>query len=108
MLPLTLLKTAQLHPVVRLCGTRIVALCPDRGQPPPLDPPPPPPPHPPPPLSLPPTKHPPPPPKKKTSQLVELKNGETYNGNLVNCDTWMNIHLREVICTSKVRPRQEG
>ncbi|CAK9196815.1 unnamed protein product [Sphagnum troendelagicum] len=34
-------------------------------------------------------------------QLVELKNGETYNGHLVNCDTWMNIHLREVICTSK-------
>lgn len=33
--------------------------------------------------------------------LVELKNGETYNGHLVNCDTWMNIHLREVICTSK-------
>ncbi|RXI09923.1 hypothetical protein DVH24_018973 [Malus domestica] len=23
--------------------------------------------------------------------------------HLVNCDTWMNIHLREVICTSKVR-----
>ncbi|XP_022926289.1 probable U6 snRNA-associated Sm-like protein LSm4 isoform X2 [Cucurbita pepo subsp. pepo] len=42
----------------------------------------------------------------KTAQghpmLVELKNGETYNGHLVNCDTWMNIHLREVICTSKV------
>ncbi|KAK4739298.1 hypothetical protein R3W88_002995 [Solanum pinnatisectum] len=26
---------------------------------------------------------------------------ETYNGHLVNCDTWMNIPLREVICTSK-------
>ncbi|XP_031494294.1 probable U6 snRNA-associated Sm-like protein LSm4 isoform X3 [Nymphaea colorata] len=42
----------------------------------------------------------------KTAQghpmLVELKNGETYNGHLVNCDSWMNIHLREVICTSKV------
>ena len=41
----------------------------------------------------------------KTSQghpmLVELKNGETYNGHLVSCDTWMNVHLREVICTSK-------
>jgi hypothetical protein len=36
-------------------------------------------------------------------QLVELKNGETYTGHMVNCDTWMNIHLREVICTSKVR-----
>lgn len=34
-------------------------------------------------------------------QLVELKNGETYNGHLVACDSWMNVHLREVICTSK-------
>ncbi|TDH70186.1 hypothetical protein CCR75_002204 [Bremia lactucae] len=33
--------------------------------------------------------------------LVELKNGDTYNGHLVNCDTWMNVNLREVICTSK-------
>ncbi|XP_046458347.1 U6 snRNA-associated Sm-like protein LSm4 [Daphnia pulex] len=33
--------------------------------------------------------------------LVELKNGETYNGHLVSCDNWMNINLREVICTSK-------
>ena len=33
--------------------------------------------------------------------LVELKNGETYNGNLVNCDSWMNVNLREVICTSR-------
>lgn len=34
--------------------------------------------------------------------LVELKNGETYNGNLASCDPWMNLHLRgEVICTSK-------
>lgn len=33
--------------------------------------------------------------------LVELKTGETYNGNLVAVDTWMNIHLRDVICTSK-------
>ncbi|XP_055382053.1 uncharacterized protein LOC129612471 [Condylostylus longicornis] len=41
----------------------------------------------------------------KTAQshpmLVELKNGETYNGHLVSCDTWMNINLRDVICTSK-------
>ncbi|RDD41772.1 putative U6 snRNA-associated Sm-like protein LSm4 [Trichoplax sp. H2] len=41
----------------------------------------------------------------KTAQshpmLVELKNGETYNGHLVNCDNFMNINLREVICTSK-------
>ena len=37
-----------------------------------------------------------------TFQLVELKNGETYNGHLVSCDNWMNINLREVICTSRV------
>ena len=37
------------------------------------------------------------------SQLVELKTGETYNGNLVSCDNFMNIHLRDVIITSKVR-----
>ncbi|XP_065208726.1 U6 snRNA-associated Sm-like protein LSm4 [Planococcus citri] len=41
----------------------------------------------------------------KTAQnhpmLVELKNGETYNGHLVCCDSWMNINLREVICTSR-------
>lgn len=34
--------------------------------------------------------------------LVELKNGETYNGHLVACDAWMNIHLRDAICTSRV------
>lgn len=28
--------------------------------------------------------------------LVELKNGDTYNGRLVNCDSWMNINLKEV------------
>jgi small nuclear ribonucleoprotein (snRNP)-like protein len=43
--------------------------------------------------------------RASTTQLVELKNGETYNGNLVSCDTWMNLHLREVICTSKARRR---
>uniref|UniRef100_A0A915DGM1 U6 snRNA-associated Sm-like protein LSm4 n=1 Tax=Ditylenchus dipsaci TaxID=166011 RepID=A0A915DGM1_9BILA len=41
----------------------------------------------------------------KTAQnhpmLIELKNGETYNGMLVACDTWMNVHLRDAICTSK-------
>ncbi|KAF5840197.1 hypothetical protein DUNSADRAFT_17544 [Dunaliella salina] len=41
----------------------------------------------------------------KTAQghavLVELKSGETYNGHMVLCDPYMNIHLREVICTSK-------
>lgn len=34
-------------------------------------------------------------------QLVELKNGETYNGHLATCDTWMNLHLQEVVCTSR-------
>ncbi|KAL1229910.1 putative U6 snRNA-associated Sm-like protein [Trichinella pseudospiralis] len=33
--------------------------------------------------------------------LIELKNGETYNGHLEACDCWMNVHLRDVICTSK-------
>ena len=34
-------------------------------------------------------------------QMVELKNGETYNGVLAGCDAWMNVHLREAICTSR-------
>jgi U6 snRNA-associated Sm-like protein LSm4 len=32
--------------------------------------------------------------------LVELKNGETLNGHLVACDTYMNLLLREVVQTS--------
>ncbi|KAH7128527.1 hypothetical protein B0J11DRAFT_504995 [Dendryphion nanum] len=32
--------------------------------------------------------------------LVELKSGETLNGLLVACDTWMNLTLKEVIQTS--------
>lgn len=32
--------------------------------------------------------------------LVELKNGETLNGTLLNCDTWMNLTLKEVVQTS--------
>ncbi|KAI9012155.1 hypothetical protein CLU79DRAFT_770825 [Phycomyces nitens] len=32
--------------------------------------------------------------------LVELKNGETFNGHLVSCDNFMNLTLREVIQTS--------
>ncbi|RDA86781.1 hypothetical protein CP532_6356 [Ophiocordyceps camponoti-leonardi (nom. inval.)] len=32
--------------------------------------------------------------------LVELKNGETLNGHLVACDTWMNLTLRDVVQTS--------
>ncbi|KAJ1830731.1 hypothetical protein LPJ63_004753 [Coemansia sp. RSA 2711] len=34
--------------------------------------------------------------------LVELKNGETYNGHLEKCDNFMNITLREVIQTASV------
>eukprot|EP00903_Cladosiphon_okamuranus_P005402 g5390.t1 len=33
--------------------------------------------------------------------LVELKNGDTYNGRLDNCDSWMNIKLKDVIFTSR-------
>ncbi|KAJ1452624.1 hypothetical protein M885DRAFT_526183 [Pelagophyceae sp. CCMP2097] len=33
--------------------------------------------------------------------LIELKNGDTYNGRLVNADTWMNVNLEDVICTSR-------
>lgn len=36
----------------------------------------------------------------REAQLVELKNGETFNGHLVNCDNFMNITLREVYQTS--------
>lgn len=32
--------------------------------------------------------------------LVELKNGETLNGHLVNCDNWMNLTLKEVVQTN--------
>ncbi|KAI9883745.1 MAG: Telomerase protein component 1 [Watsoniomyces obsoletus] len=32
--------------------------------------------------------------------LVELKNGETLNGHLVTCDTWMNLVLKEVVQTN--------
>lgn len=32
--------------------------------------------------------------------LVELKNGETLNGHLTNCDTWMNLTLKEVVQTN--------
>lgn len=34
--------------------------------------------------------------------LVELKSGATLNGNLVACDTWMNITLKDVVLTNKV------
>ena len=34
--------------------------------------------------------------------LIEMKNGDTYNGRLVSCNMFMNICLKDVICTSKV------
>eukprot|EP01035_Chromulina_nebulosa_P017046 gene17046-22555_t len=33
--------------------------------------------------------------------LIELKNGDTYNGRLVSCNMFMNICLTDVICTSR-------
>lgn len=33
-------------------------------------------------------------------KLVELKNGVTFNGHLVECDNFMNVTLREVYQTS--------
>ncbi|KAI3636906.1 hypothetical protein MIR68_005173 [Amoeboaphelidium protococcarum] len=35
-----------------------------------------------------------------SSILVELKNGETYNGTLDSTDSWMNVILKDAICTS--------
>lgn len=32
--------------------------------------------------------------------MVELKNGETYNGILFSSDVWMNLHLKDVVLTS--------
>lgn len=38
---------------------------------------------------------------RRTQKWYLLFNlGETFNGHLVNCDSWMNINLREVIITS--------
>ena len=38
---------------------------------------------------------------KGQALLVELKNGETYNGTLQACDNYMNLTLSGVICTSR-------
>lgn len=35
-----------------------------------------------------------------TSVLVEVKSGETYNGLLERTDYFMNLHLKDVVCTS--------
>ena len=40
------------------------------------------------------------------TQLVELKNGETFNGRLMACDNFMNVTLRDVYQTSSVRQNQ--
>lgn len=32
--------------------------------------------------------------------MIELKNGETLNGELINCDNWMNLTLKNVIQSS--------
>ncbi|WLF81439.1 hypothetical protein PVL30_005236 [Lodderomyces elongisporus] len=37
---------------------------------------------------------------KNKPVLIELKSGETYNGNLTNLDSWMNLTLSDVIQTS--------
>ncbi|EMG47307.1 U6 snRNA-associated Sm-like protein, putative [Candida maltosa Xu316] len=37
---------------------------------------------------------------KNKPVLIELKTGETYNGNLTNCDSWMNLTLHDVIQTN--------
>jgi len=33
--------------------------------------------------------------------MVELKNGETYSGVLAAIDRFMNLHMRDIVCTSK-------
>lgn len=38
---------------------------------------------------------------KSQPTLVELKSGETYSGVLASCDTFMNVHMVNAICTSK-------
>eukprot|EP01068_Selenidium_serpulae_P018275 Selendium_serpulae@DN6446_c4_g2_i3.p1 len=41
----------------------------------------------------------------RTSQnqpmMVELKNGDTYSGLLAACDGFMNLHMRDAVCTSR-------
>uniref|UniRef100_A0A3B0NES7 U6 snRNA-associated Sm-like protein LSm4 n=1 Tax=Theileria annulata TaxID=5874 RepID=A0A3B0NES7_THEAN len=38
---------------------------------------------------------------KSQPTLIELKNGETYSGILDSCDAFMNMHMVNVVCTSK-------
>ncbi|RLV91199.1 hypothetical protein JA1_004056 [Spathaspora sp. JA1] len=37
---------------------------------------------------------------KNKPVLIELKTGETYQGDLINCDPWMNLTLKQVIHTN--------
>mmetsp|Transcript_19777 Transcript_19777/g.36661 ORF Transcript_19777/g.36661 Transcript_19777/m.36661 type:complete len:165 (-) Transcript_19777:77-571(-) len=34
------------------------------------------------------------------SVLIELKNGDTFHGSLVNCDHFMNVNLKDITLTS--------
>jgi U6 snRNA-associated Sm-like protein LSm4 len=38
---------------------------------------------------------------KNQPLMVELKNGETYSGVLGDCDNFMNLHLRDPVCTAR-------
>lgn len=33
--------------------------------------------------------------------MVELKNGDTLSGVLTSCDGFMNLHMRDLVCTSR-------
>lgn len=33
--------------------------------------------------------------------MVELKNGDTLSGVLISCDGFMNLHMRDLVCTSR-------
>ncbi|KAL3894777.1 MAG: hypothetical protein SGCHY_005074, partial [Lobulomycetales sp.] len=37
---------------------------------------------------------------KNQPLMVELKSGETFNGILQACDNWMNLTLKQVVCTA--------
>jgi small nuclear ribonucleoprotein (snRNP)-like protein len=34
--------------------------------------------------------------------MVECKNGNTFNGTLIQCDKFMNLRLEDVVMTTKV------
>jgi len=33
--------------------------------------------------------------------MIDTKNGESYDGVLIACDTFMNMHIKDVTITSK-------